>query len=252
MPQNAISNEVGTVAENAHIIELLTAVVRAIDPIVPGNAEVALHDLAKLPESIVAIAGSVTGRTVGDPATDVLLEAIVSGIPGEALASYTTTLPNGQSLSSSTTIIRNMVGEPVAALCVNADLEAWERLSAVVAVLDRAWPGPERPGGGHKSAEALGSGERFAHDVDELATHVIADTLAKTGVPVELMRKDHKVAAVARLRERGIFLLKDSVETVAQALQVTRFTIYNYLNELDAADSSKRQVASEDDDSDIR
>lgn len=221
-----MSNEV-TTQENARIVEMLTSVIRVLEPIIPGTAEVVLHEIARLPESIVAIAGNVTGRSVGDPATDVLLEAIASGTSQDFLDGYATRLPDGRTLNSSTMIIRNSSGEPVVALCVNADLQAWDRLRDLVSAMS----GTAMPA--TISSFNTGSGERFAHDVDELATHLIADTIERIGVPVGLMRKEHKLAVVARLRERGMFLLKDAVETVAAALEVTRFTIYNYLNELD-------------------
>ncbi|MBH0110547.1 PAS domain-containing protein [Salinibacterium sp. NG253] len=222
--------KVGIVAENASIITMLENVVRTITPIVPGTAEVVLHEIAKLPESIVAVAGNVTGRAVGDPATDVLLETVASGSSRDFLQGYSTVLPDGRQLTSSTTIFRNSRGEPVAALCVNSDLGAWERLRDLVSEMSGF---PLVPA----TAETLGTGsnERFAHDVEELADHLIADTIARAGVPVDLMKKEHKLAVVARLRERGMFLLRDAVETVAGALEVTRFTIYNYLNELEGA-----------------
>ena len=40
--------------------------------------------------------------------------------------------------------------------------------------------------------------------------------------------------AVQMLHERGAFELRRSVETVAEAMGVSRFTIYNYLNAADA------------------
>ncbi|WP_225731481.1 MULTISPECIES: helix-turn-helix domain-containing protein [unclassified Nocardia] len=45
----------------------------------------------------------------------------------------------------------------------------------------------------------------------------------------ELPRAD-KQRAVRLLEERGAFSYRRSAETVAEALGVTRFTIYNYLN----------------------
>jgi len=41
------------------------------------------------------------------------------------------------------------------------------------------------------------------------------------------------------LKDRGFFMLKESVGMAAQALQVTRFTVYNYLNELENEDQGK-------------
>lgn len=48
------------------------------------------------------------------------------------------------------------------------------------------------------------------------------------GLP-ELPRAD-KQKAVRLLEERGAFTMRKSVETVAKALGVSRFTVYNYLN----------------------
>jgi len=45
----------------------------------------------------------------------------------------------------------------------------------------------------------------------------------------DLSRED-KQRAVQLLAERGAFELRRSVETVAEAMGVSRFTIYNYLN----------------------
>lgn len=45
----------------------------------------------------------------------------------------------------------------------------------------------------------------------------------------ELSRED-KQLAVALLHQRGAFTLRKSVEDVAEALGVSRFTVYNYLD----------------------
>jgi DNA binding protein with HTH domain len=42
--------------------------------------------------------------------------------------------------------------------------------------------------------------------------------------------RPEKQRAVRLLAERGAFTLRKSVETVAKALGVSRFTVYNYLN----------------------
>ena len=46
------------------------------------------------------------------------------------------------------------------------------------------------------------------------------------------MKKSEKMAVVARMHERGLFLLRGSVELVAKHLGATKFTIYNYLEEI--------------------
>ena len=62
--------------------ELLASLVPAVHGLAamlgPGN-EVLLHDLSRLPDSIAAIAGDLTNRTVGGPMTDLLLGLIRRG-----------------------------------------------------------------------------------------------------------------------------------------------------------------------------
>ena len=47
-------------------------------------------------------------------------------------------------------------------------------------------------------------------------------------------KRQEKQRAVRLLEERGAFNYRKSAETVAEALGVTRFTIYNYLNRIRA------------------
>ncbi|RJO75658.1 transcriptional regulator [Nocardia panacis] len=59
---------------------------------------------------------------------------------------------------------------------------------------------------------------------------VLEEVAAELGGPlVELSRVD-KQRAVRLLEERGAFEFRRSAETVAAALGVTRFTVYNYLH----------------------
>ena len=54
------------------------------------------------------------------------------------------------------------------------------------------------------------------------------------GAPLDGLSREDKQAAVQMLHDRGAFELRRSVETVAEAMAVSRFTIYNYLNAADA------------------
>jgi DNA-directed RNA polymerase specialized sigma24 family protein len=50
------------------------------------------------------------------------------------------------------------------------------------------------------------------------------------GQPLQDLPRADKQRAVRLLEERGAFTYRRSAETVAEALGVTRFTVYNYLN----------------------
>mgnify|MGYP000092969292 CR=1 FL=1 len=204
-----------------------------VDPIskaLPGSGEVVLHDLDLLPNSIIAVSGTVTGRQAGDAPTNLLLEAVASQDFDNKVA-YSTRLADGRRLRSSTTFLPDFDGNPIAALCINMDVSSWELILNTAADM----LGEHAP---ETSPTELGP-EVFPRDINELGTYLIDRAIANVGVPVDLMHKRHKISVVRELSEAGLFTLKSAVDTVAEALGTTRFTIYNYLNELAPAEDAK-------------
>lgn len=216
-------------ADGDRLLETFLAVVEPIGLALPNNVEVVLHDLSKLPNSIVAVYGEVTGRRPGDPATDLLLKRAGSGTL-KTETGYETLLPDGRRLKSSTTIIRDVAGNPTLALCVNSDLSAWQAVARLAADMIGGEPMSAEPA--PRMSDGVVVHESFMRDVDELAATLLHEAVMEAGVPVERMQKRHKIEVVRTLKPRGMFLLRDAVEMVAEALQVSRFTIYNYLNEV--------------------
>jgi hypothetical protein len=53
---------------------------------------------------------------------------------------------------------------------------------------------------------------------------------AEVGAPVSRLDREGKQEVVRRLDELGAFTLRKAVEDIANRLEVSRFTIYNYLN----------------------
>ncbi|RBH49962.1 hypothetical protein C3F00_035265, partial [Pseudomonas sp. MWU13-2860] len=45
-------------------------------------------------------------------------------------------------------------------------------------------------------------------------------------------KKADKKQAVAQMLEQGLFIVKGGVERAAEALGVSRYTVYNYLDEI--------------------
>lgn len=228
------------------LLELFASLVDPLAQALP-TCEVVLHDLAKLPNSIIAVHGSVTGRRVGDPATDLLLEQLAADEIGQ-MVGYATELPDGRQLRSTTLIIRDARDEPVAALCINTDLSIWRSMAGIAAAMlghiapndGAAAMAPPTRRGLEPANEEPGPSEVFARDVDELASHLVHQAMAEHGIPVDLMKKEHKLAVVRSLKARGMFMLRDAVEMVASSLHVTRFTIYNYLNEIEGEENDSK------------
>lgn len=228
--------------ERALLLSTLTALVESLGSALPPNSEMLLHDLAKLPNSIVAIHGDLTQRRVGDPATDLLLAAAQRG-DLQTRVGYETRLADGRRLRSSTVIVRGSDGAAIAAVCINSDLSVWESLHQLSGIMLGGVTSGASPGAVATPPLAADSEELFTSDVDELALHLIERTTMASGIPIELMRKQHKIEIVRELESRGFFMLKGAADKAASALRVSRFTIYNYLNEIsddtDAAETEE-------------
>ncbi|MFE6133591.1 helix-turn-helix domain-containing protein, partial [Streptomyces sp. NPDC056437] len=60
--------------------------------------------------------------------------------------------------------------------------------------------------------------------------HILAALERRHGMPLSALDRRTKQLVVRSLEARGAFSVRHGVETVAGALGVSRFTVYNYLN----------------------
>jgi uncharacterized peroxidase-related enzyme len=207
--------------------QLLRSLAQAVGPLATAigpDAEVILYDLATTPQSVVAVGGKVTGVEVGSPPTDELSYQLRNG-GGADLVSYTHQR-DGRLVHSSTVFLRDDAGQPAACLCINLDRTRLQQASFLLEGYLTA--GLHR----HDDIEEVGAHEQFPLTVEDLADQLIREAIDEIGIPLELMQKQHKLAVVGRLQTRGLFSIRDAVDLAAKALNVTRFTVYNYLNEL--------------------
>jgi predicted transcriptional regulator YheO len=228
--------------ERRQLLSALHPIVQMLGTVVGPHVEVVLHDLTRPERSIVALAnGHVSNRRVGQsllsgPKDDAGFAAAKRALTvvGTALHSvvgpYPTVTAAGRRLKSSTVIFRDAAGDPYAALCVNADLTAFQAAHAFLQQLLQPSPAESPP-------------DADTPEMDTLMQDIIADAVRRHGKPVDLLNKEEKVQAVQAMLQRGLFMVKGGVEKAAAALQVSRFTIYNYLEALRArnADGPSRR-----------
>ncbi len=69
-----------------------------------------------------------------------------------------------------------------------------------------------------------------AADLSDGLARLIGEVERELGSTLASLPRAGKQRAVRLLEERGAFEMRRSAETVAEALGVTRFTVYNYLN----------------------
>ena len=134
------------------------------------------------------------------------------------------TSADGKVLKSLAVTLRDDEGRPIGVLGVNLDVSdivhAQRTLAAFATVTG--------PGTG----DAPVTRELFDGDIRDVLAGMIAATLTDMRKTPATMTRDEKMEVVARLEERGAFLVKRSAEQVAEALDLSRFTVFSYLKEI--------------------
>jgi predicted transcriptional regulator YheO len=205
----------------------LKRLVSALGALLGEQCEVVLHDLRRAPDaSIVAIAnGHVTGRKIGDPSTNLALPVLKNPYGEYDRWNYRTVSRNGKVLKSSSLYLKDDSGRIFAALCVNLDISPYLVVQNLLQDLT-------------KTGETVD--ETFATDVNELITKILDETLGSLRKPVNQLDRDEKRRVIQSLYSKGVFNVKRSVERVAALLDVSKVTVYGYLNEIQAEEEPPR------------
>ena len=92
--------------------------------------------------------------------------------------------------------------------------------------------GDDKPAAGQDGDEPgqVAAADGPVVELHDALARLIADVERELGAKLGELDRAGKQRAVRVLRERGAFGLRKSVSSVADALGVTRFTVYNYLN----------------------
>lgn len=199
------------------------------------DCEVVLHDVGRLPHSIVAIEnGDVTGRGVGDVPTDLMLRSLRAASEGGPDVRLYVTSSDGKVLKSLAVSLRDNEGEVFGILGLNFDVSGVVQSQRTLAALSAVGP----------AGDAVPETEEiFSDDIRDVVAGMVAKILKEVGKTPAAMSRDEKMDVVKRLEERGAFLVKRSAEQVADALDLSRYTIFSYLKEIRRPDDGGRRPA---------
>ena len=184
------------------------------------NCEAVLHNLTQPENSVVYVAnGTVTGRQVGQSFDHLVRQVLMNKNFGDDRAvNYLFDGPDGKKIRASSALIRDEAGEVIGMMCINVDATQELLLQQTLnTLLGTAAPAP-------LPAETEVNRD-VASILDELIAHIIGPADVKN-----LTRKKC-VELVRFMDEKGIFLVKGAVDKVAALMNVSRVTVYSYLDE---------------------
>lgn len=204
------------------LIESLKLVVDGIAGTFGRRCEVVLHDLSNLDRSIVKIAnGHVSGRSVGGSITDQGLKDLKKG-NRDLILNYQSVTSDGRTLKSATMIFRDQSGSPVAAICINLDVTDVLKFNNMIQeMFSFTTPAQEEE-----------DTETFERDVTSTLDNMAGKIIGRSGKQVQSLSKEERLTIVRELDNQGFFLIKGAIKILASRLMVSKFTIYNYLDQI--------------------
>ena len=203
------------------LIERLSILVKGLAKTFGPQCEVVLHDLRRLDKSVIVIEnGHITGRKVGSSITNLGLRHLRENTTDDLLLNYKTTTKDGRTLKSTTVLFRNEKEIPIAALCVNLDITNLQQAFSEIGKLCEITEGDQ------------GISETFENDITGTISSIIDNVMRDNHVTVPAMKKEDRMRIVEKLDEKGIFLIKGAIKSVARKLSISKHTIYGYLEEL--------------------
>ncbi|MER7639930.1 PAS domain-containing protein [Streptomyces sp. NPDC126522] len=206
------------------------AIIGALVPVVDGIAatfgpvcEVVLHDYRRPEQSVVAVAGALTGRSVGGAMSEIGLRMLARGHEAADELNYPTRTRNGRQLKSTTMVLRDSTGAVFGALCVNVDVTAVQQAQALLAGI-----------AGSAVAQTSDT-TTFGNDIDSVVEAIVdAHLLRRSLIWVQLDRAQ-RLELFRSLDEHGVFAVRRAIEQVAARLGISRASAYSYLSQARAA-----------------
>jgi len=115
-----------------------------------------------------------------------------------------------------------MIGKLIGSLCINFDISS---LMLAEQAISSFCQNPFRVDSEIDKKQK----EFFVNDVNELTDVLIQDAQREIGIPVVSMTKEDKQKALEYLDKRGAFLIKKSGDKIARYFDISKFTMYSYL-----------------------
>ncbi|MGM0884015.1 MAG: helix-turn-helix transcriptional regulator [Bacillota bacterium] len=205
------------------VLESFIPIAKSTAKMFGPNCEVVIHDLTNPQASVMfTVNNHVTGREIGQ-SFDHLVKTVLQSedFKEDYLAGYTFVTEDKRTIRSSTSLIRDSKQKVIGAFCINFDVEALNQmqqfmntfLSTQVEVQENEI----------KSDDDI---ENVEGIVDQLIQQIIQNSVH----PV--MKRHEKIELIRFMDEKGIFLMKGSVEKVASLLGISKVTVYSYLDEI--------------------
>lgn len=178
------------------------------------HAEVVIHDFKT--KCIGAIFNNLSKRKIGDES--LLDEMTQLSRSQDVFPPYFKINWDGRKMKSVSAVLRNKAGKPIGLFCINLDLSKWEQMHDLI----RGLIGSQV----QQPDDFL-----FKNDWRERINVYVSTYLKNHGLYLDSLDRAEKQKLLFELKKEGAFETKNAASYVADVLQISRATVYNYLKE---------------------
>jgi predicted transcriptional regulator YheO len=201
--------------EQKALLSQLEQVAQGLSATFAPFCEVVLHDLLDPKHAILAIHNNLSGRTVGDPTTELGLARIADPQYPQVIANYANHFADGRQAKSTSIGIKDSSGRYVAALCMNVDMTLFRSLQNALGQF-----GAIATGAAMKESLDPAGADALRARIDQFAARIASTPRS--------LRTDERRALLRELKDSGSMDIRRAMEIVALHLGVSRAAVYSY------------------------
>ncbi|SKC02785.1 Predicted transcriptional regulator YheO, contains PAS and DNA-binding HTH domains [Lachnospiraceae bacterium] len=226
---------------NEHTIEQYSALADFLGQALGPHFEAILYDL----HNIVATYNSaISGRNVGDPLTNTLKQIVRDRkyAKEDYLTNFRGLTANGKVLRCSCFFIKDKNGELEGFFCLNFDDNRFKELAEDLFRLCH----PDSYVDRNIAIEIRGNEDSgtFYDTISGATNEVLQRVVGDDNIPSNRLTKSEKMEIIRQLYQRGVFQMKDSINTVGQQLDCSQATMYRYIAQIKKEDRQFDPISS--------
>ena len=205
------------------IIAQYIPIANMIAKTIGNDCEVVVHDLECPEHSVVySVNNHVTGRQVGQSFDHLVPQVLLSKkLNEDMVTNYYFRTKDGKLIKSSTTLLKDLNGDVVGAMCINLDTS---RITQQI-----HWLQEMLPGNADFAVPEPAAPEEDLH-MQEIVNEMINKIIGSKNVPA--LHKEDKLDLIRDMDQRGIFLMKGAIDQVSIRMGISKVTVYSYLDEI--------------------
>ncbi|MEY8766611.1 MULTISPECIES: helix-turn-helix transcriptional regulator [Francisella] len=196
-------------------LEKFINVAEAISRLLHPFAEVVIHDLSK--NKIVAIFNPISKREIGD--ISYLDHIDLDAYDDFVIGPYDKINYDGRKMKCIITIIKSLTNDVIGTLCINLDISVFDRYQNLINVFLN----------NNNMQMSQQQQSLFRDTLYEKINNFVQRYCIDNNLPIDNLTRDQKKNLILELKQQGALDGKNASKYIANALNISRATVYNYL-----------------------